>query len=124
MSDLFDRLLLLKRAPIFSLVAIDDLRHVAQALDEVRFFRGDRIFEINEQGDQLFILVSGKVGISFGSDKSAAVEIAATFGPGDCFGEMNLLDDLPRSATAPIGKRAFARCGRAPRRTRSACTRR
>jgi hypothetical protein len=34
MPDLFDRLLLLKKSPMFSMVATDDLRLVAQALEE------------------------------------------------------------------------------------------
>ena len=101
MPDLFERVLLLKQAPIFSQVMTDDLRHVARALEERQFLNGDTIFEINQHGDHLFIIVSGRVGISLennGSDR----KIIAEFGPGDCFGEMNLLDDLPRSATAHV----------------------
>jgi CRP/FNR family cyclic AMP-dependent transcriptional regulator len=99
MPDLFDRLLMLKQSPVFSLVPTDDLRQVAQALEERKFFSGDRIFEINAQGDNLYILVSGRVGISIDPDP-ASRNFIATLGPGDCFGEMNLLDDKPRSATA------------------------
>jgi CRP/FNR family cyclic AMP-dependent transcriptional regulator len=100
-SDLFDRLLLLKHSQIFSMVTTEDLRHVAGSLEQVQFFRGDRIFEINDQGDHLYLLVSGKVGISIDPNPGSKNYIA-TFGPGDCFGEMNLLDDLPRSATAHV----------------------
>ena len=101
MPDLFDRILLLKRSPVFSRVATDDLRHVAQALEEEHYFTGDRIFEINAQGDHLYLLVSGRVGISLDTDSSSR-NFIATLGPGDCFGEMNLLDDQPRSATAHV----------------------
>jgi CRP-like cAMP-binding protein len=99
MPDLFDRLLLLKQSPVFSLVPTDDLRQVASALEEQRFFSGEHIFEINAHGDNLYILVSGRVGISIETDP-ASDNFIATLGPGDCFGEMNLLDDKPRSATA------------------------
>jgi CRP/FNR family cyclic AMP-dependent transcriptional regulator len=101
MPDLFDRLLMLKQSPVFSLVPTDDLRQVAQALEERKFFSGDRIFEINAQGDNLYILVSGRVGISIDPDP-ARKNFIATLGSGDCFGEMNLLDDKPRSATAHV----------------------
>jgi CRP-like cAMP-binding protein len=101
MHDLFDRLLLLKESPIFSMVATDDLRQVAKSLEECHYFAGERIFEINDRGDHLYILVSGKVGISIDPDPSAT-EYIDTLGPGDCFGEMNLLDELPRSATAHV----------------------
>ncbi|MGB5439117.1 MAG: cyclic nucleotide-binding domain-containing protein [Gammaproteobacteria bacterium] len=101
MLDLFERLILLKQAPIFSMVSTDDLRLVAQALETQQFFEGERIFEINDQGDHLYILVSGKVGISIDPDPSAS-DYIATLQAGDCFGEMNLLDNLPRSATAHV----------------------
>lgn len=101
MHDLFDRLMLLKRSPMFSMVSTDDLRVVAQALEMQEYFRGDRVFEINQQGDYLYLLVSGRIGISIEQDPSSR-EFIATLGPGESFGEMNLLDDLPRSATAQV----------------------
>jgi CRP/FNR family cyclic AMP-dependent transcriptional regulator len=101
MPDIFDRLLLLKQSPVFSMVSTDDLRVVAQSLEKQEYFAGDHIFEINEQGDHLYILVSGKVGITI--DKNPCSEnYIALLGQGDTFGEMNLLDDLPRSATAHV----------------------
>lgn len=101
MPDLFDRLILLKKSPIFSMVMTDDLRVVAQAMEKQEYFAGERIFEIGDQGDHLYIIVSGKVGISLESKPSSNSYIA-TLSSGDCFGEMNLLDDLPRSATAEV----------------------
>jgi CRP-like cAMP-binding protein len=101
MPELFDRLLLLKKSPVFSQVATDDLRRVAQALEEQHYFAGDRVFEINAQGDHLYLLVSGQIGISIDAD-STSTHFIARLGPSDCFGEMNILDDLPRSATAHV----------------------
>jgi CRP/FNR family cyclic AMP-dependent transcriptional regulator len=101
MPDLFERLVLLKQSPIFSMVSTDDLRMVAQALETQQFFKDDRIFEINDQGDHLYIIVSGKVGISIDPDASSSTYIA-TLKAGDSFGEMNLLDNLPRSASAHV----------------------
>jgi CRP/FNR family cyclic AMP-dependent transcriptional regulator len=99
MPDLFERLILLKESPIFSMVATDDLRRVAQLLEEHHYFAGEQIFAINDMGDHLYILVTGKIGISIERSPGNILRIAE-LGPGDCFGEMNLLDDLPRSATA------------------------
>jgi CRP-like cAMP-binding protein len=101
MPDLFDRLILLKKSPIFSMVTTDDLRVVAQAMEKQEYFAGECIFEIGDQGDHLYIIVSGKVGISLEA-KSSGNGYIATLSSGDCFGEMNLLDDLPRSATAEV----------------------
>ena len=101
MPDIFDRLLLLKQSPVFSMVSTDDLRVVAQSLEKQEYFSGDHIFEINDQGDHLYILVSGRVGITIDSDPCSNNHIAI-LEHGDTFGEMNLLDDLPRSATAHV----------------------
>jgi len=101
MSDLFERILLLKQSPMFSEVTTEDLRIVAKMLEEENYFTGDRIFDVNEHGDHMYILQHGKIGISLSTDptkKSFVVEL----GPGDCFGEMNLLDELPRSASAHV----------------------
>ena len=99
MSDLFKRLLLLKRSQIFSMVATDDLRRVAGSMEEVQFFRGDRIFAINDQGDHLYLLVSGKVGITI-DPKPGSKNFIASFGPG------------PARRSAAFGNRPCARgCG-------------
>ncbi len=101
MADLFDRILFLKESSIFSKVTTDDLRYVAQALEEDVFFAGERAFDINDRGDHLYIVTEGKIGISIDPDP-AKKEYIAFVGPGEAFGEMNLVDDLPRSATAHV----------------------
>lgn len=101
MRDLLDRLLLLKRTATFSEVATDDLRVVAQELVEEACFEGERLFDLGDPSDRMYIIVAGKVGISIVADP-AAKQFVSTLGPGDCFGEMGLFDDLPRSATAHI----------------------
>jgi CRP-like cAMP-binding protein len=97
--DFFDRILLLKRAPFFADVATDDLRHVARVLEEESFAAGERIFAIDERGDEMYLIASGRVGISIHRDPNAR-DFIVVLGEGECFGEMNLLDELPRSATA------------------------
>lgn len=101
MSDLFERILLLKKSPIFSEVTTEDLRTVAMELDDEQYFKGDKVFEINNYGDHMYILQDGKIGISLESDTNPK-KYVTTLGQGDCFGEMNLLDDQPRSATAVV----------------------
>lgn len=101
MIDLFERIVLLKRSMVFSEVSTDDLRHIAQAMEEERYFAGDRVFDIHDQGDHMYILVSGKIGLSIDEDPESK-SFLYVLGPGEHFGEMNLLDDLPRSATAHV----------------------
>ena len=66
---------------------------------ERRYNAGEVIFHEGEQGDEMFIIVSGTVLIS--KFIPGAGEEALTFlGRGDYFGEMALIDGEPRSAGA------------------------
>jgi len=103
MSDLFERILLLKNAPAFSQVKTEDLKVVAQSLEEETYFAGERVFDIDENGDCMYILQKGKIGISLEKNHHKKnPKYVAELGEGECFGEMNLLDDLPRSASAHV----------------------
>jgi CRP/FNR family transcriptional regulator, cyclic AMP receptor protein len=101
MSDLFERIMLLKRSPVFTEVKTEDLRVVAQSLEEEQYFKGDRVFDINEYGDRMYIVQNGRIGISLHTDTSK-LDFIAELEAGECFGEMNLIDELPRSATAHV----------------------
>lgn len=99
--DLFERILLLKNSPVFEQTATDDLRYVAQAMNVETYLKGERIFDIGENGDHMYVIQSGRVGICL-HENPRAREFVAQLGAGECFGEMNLLDGLPRSATAHV----------------------
>lgn len=99
MIDIYDRVWLLKNSLMFSNVRTDDLLNIAQVLQEESYFRKDTIFNKNESGDHLYLIVNGKIGISKESDFD---KLITTMEKGECFGEMNLLDGLPRSASAYV----------------------
>lgn len=101
MSDIFNRILLLKNSTIFSEVNTENLLVVAQELNEEYYVKGDRVFDIDDRGDRMFMLQTGEVGIST-KQNIKSNDFIAKLGEGECFGEMNLLDDLPRSATAHV----------------------
>ena len=101
MSDIFDRILMLKDTPFFSAVNTDDLRVVAQEIEEEAYLAGDRVFDIYDPSDRVYIIQTGKVGISIDEDPSKK-EFITTLGERECFGEMGVLDDEPRSATVHV----------------------
>lgn len=104
MPDLFEKVLLLKDSGIFSEINTEDLSFVADALEEEQYFSGDRIFEKNDRGEYMYLVVDGEVGIAL--DKNSD-DYMVRMSSGECFGEMNLLDDLPRSASAVVLKDAM-----------------
>ncbi len=54
-----------------------------------------------EKGKEMFIILSGQVKIyKQGPPPHYRINTIATVGPGDFFGEMSLLEDLPRYANA------------------------
>ncbi len=78
---------------------IHELRALQPQSEERRFRRGQVIFSTGEVGDGFHVVRSGRVRISaeVGPGESRTL---AVIGPGDFFGEMAVLDDAPRSATA------------------------
>ncbi len=61
---------------------------------------GTVLFEENDPGSRMYVVSSGKVKITRHLGDSEIV--LATIGPGEFFGEMALLVQLPRSATATV----------------------
>ena len=55
---------------------------------------GEIIFNEGDEADQLFVITSGRIGIRSGN------RTLAEFSANSIFGEMALIDDAPRSATA------------------------
>lgn len=68
-------------------------------LREKSFAKGELIFREGEEGCEAFRILEGRIEISIQVGGQGDVAIGHLL-PGDIFGEMALLDDKPRSATA------------------------
>jgi CRP/FNR family transcriptional regulator/CRP/FNR family cyclic AMP-dependent transcriptional regulator len=90
---------LLQSVPFLSGLPADELTYLSRGLRRRSFRRNEVIFHRDDPGTMLFIIRRGRVKISLQNEDGSEVTLAL-FGPGDFFGEMSLLDDLPRSATA------------------------
>lgn len=64
----------------------------------VGYSDGDNIFRQGDYGDAMYLLYSGEVEIT--REDGGEGTCLAQLGPGDLFGEMALIDNKPRSATA------------------------
>jgi CRP/FNR family cyclic AMP-dependent transcriptional regulator len=65
---------------------------------KLTFRTRDRIFSQGDRSDGAFLVLAGSVDIS--AEEDGRSYPLAEIGPGSMFGEMGLLDDAPRSATA------------------------
>jgi hypothetical protein len=89
-----ERVVVLKSTSLFAQTPENVLSSIVPIMREVTFKEGQEIFAKGDIGTSLFILHDGQVGIFNGHQQ------LATFGPGDFFGELALLDTEPRSASA------------------------
>jgi CRP-like cAMP-binding protein len=67
------------------------------------FEPGQVIFKEGDTGEQMFIIIQGEVEIRKRTSMDTARTLS-TFKPGDVFGEMALIENKPRSATAVATK--------------------
>jgi diguanylate cyclase (GGDEF)-like protein len=89
---------LLARVPLFEDLSPDELQRIADVARLRTFAEGECLFEIGEPGTSLFIVTAGTVQVLH-PNRAASFQLAR-IGPGEFIGEMSLLDDSPRSATA------------------------
>ena len=76
----------------------DDLAKVAAACREEHFTAGDMICREGSPADRFFIILEGTVEVWKDWGDPEADQLAV-HGPGHLFGELALIDELPRSAT-------------------------
>ncbi|NUM44168.1 MAG: TIR domain-containing protein [Anaerolineales bacterium] len=95
----------LKKIVLFEDLSDEMIAFVAGEVHERALTVGDTLFQEGDKGDALYIILDGTLEITqkAGADRE---NIIVTFKAGDYFGEMALLDDKPRSATA----RATSNC--------------
>lgn len=89
----------LKRVSLFSGLNDEHLSQLASHCRRRRFGAGEALFRDGDPGQTMYIVVSGRVNIEKPTADGETVHIAQR-GPGEHFGEMALLDDMPRSADA------------------------
>ena len=89
----------LQRISLFQGISRREFGHLFQALVSRSYAPGEILFHEGDVGRALFILENGKVELSRMADKGEPAHLA-TLNPGDYFGEMSLLDERPRTATA------------------------
>ena len=84
---------LLRHVPIFSPLGAAPIERLAAGLLPVHAHQGSTVVRQGDAGHQFFIVTTGRVAVSIGGRH------VRDLGPGDAFGEIALLRDVPRTAT-------------------------
>jgi len=88
---------ILREISIFSSLTEDTLLQIDKVCKKKNYNKGEIILFEHDEGNTLFFIVKGEVKISRESDDGREV-ILSLLHDSDVFGEMSLLDGMPRSA--------------------------
>lgn len=89
---------LLANIPLFSKLNETELTSLGLLLKETSVEANQPIFWIGDAGNELYIVQSGRVQVTY-PDDAGREEVLATLGPGAFFGDLSLLDGGARSAS-------------------------
>ena len=93
-----ERLLVLRKVPLFAHMSLDQLDAINRLLKEMQYLRGELLDKENEHAADLYLLAEGDVPITKGLGTPEEKELNRMSGV-SYFGEMSILDDEPRSAS-------------------------
>jgi hypothetical protein len=93
----FERILFLQQVPIFHDLPPEDLQQIAEIASERVFPSGESLCQEGELGDELFVIVEGRVRVAKRSN--GAVRTLRYLESGEQIGELAILREEPRSAT-------------------------
>jgi HEAT repeat protein len=114
---LLERVVFLRKVPMFADLSPADLKHIAEVAAEHAYPDGEILAEQGEPGDEMHIVVAGEIRVVVASDGRPGREVARR-ASGEYVGEMALLNAAPRMAslvasgavrTLSLDRRAFER---------------
>ncbi len=90
---------LLQKIPLFELLDDDEVKVLAEQLDQKQVYAGQVVFNQGDSGGTMYVVQSGRVEIFLKDDNNERV-VLSVVETGGIFGELSLLDNEPRSASA------------------------
>lgn len=88
----------LQNVDLFSLLTVEEIRKIINSFHPIDIENGEILFKEGDEGNELYIIQSGKVASSVMLPNGTKREVAV-FGKGDFFGEMSIFENSHRSAT-------------------------
>lgn len=102
------RIELLQRMPVFGGVRADVLQFLLGVCSVVSVPTNEFFFREHDQGDSMFVLEAGKAAVL--KSWRGQEYLVRTLKEGDCFGEIAVMDHLPRSASVRAVEDCTAIC--------------
>jgi len=90
---------ILQKVPLFQALTRSELKKVSKIIHERMYSKGESLFRMGDPGAAMFIVRAGQINITMPRGDEPEL-ILASLGPGAFLGELALLDDSPRSASA------------------------
>jgi MFS family permease len=109
LAELAPRIAVLERLGIFAAAPQSVLERLAAACEPVDFAAGRAIVSEGDPADALYVILEGSVGVTAHGETGAEQRLR-TMGPETYFGEIGLLERIPRTAT--VTAEAPTRCYR------------
>lgn len=100
--------LVLKRISFLEKLKMSELDELIAALNKRSYGKGETLIKQGQKGDVFYIMASGKVGVY--REKFFSRKKIATLGPEAFFGEMALIDNLPRNASVVAEENSDVYC--------------
>ncbi len=97
---------LLQKIPLFALLDDEEIKVLAEQLDQKQVYAGQTVFNQGDEGGTMYVIESGKIEIFLKDDNDDRV-ILTVIEKGGIFGELSLLDNEPRSASAKAMEDSF-----------------
>ena len=88
-----------RKAPIFQGLDPAAANTLRTAMAPVKLRKGQALFKEGDDGDNLYIITSGKIKLGTKS-QDGRENLLMVLGPGDMFGDLSLFDSGPRTSTA------------------------
>lgn len=99
----YDILRILRKIPLFATLTPKEVKRVALAVYERKYQAGEFLFKEGNPGTGMFIIKEGAISIERVSENGDIMHLAS-LKSGDFVGELSLLSDDPRSASARCTK--------------------
>jgi len=83
----------LRQCPLFAELSRDELQELAKNTEDLEVDAGKVLCREGEPAQEFFVIIEGE------AEATKDGEALRTMGPGDFFGEIGLIEDIPRTAT-------------------------